>query len=69
VELDERNVQTVEVYFVVRNQIRIAPSGVVLGLDYSAVNMVLDMYVLKEDRKNVFDQVLLCFEIERERNE
>ena len=49
---------------------RIAPSGAVMGLDYNAVKIVLDLNdVSKEDRKDVFDQVLNCFEIERERNE
>ncbi len=49
---------------------RLAPSGIVLGLDYNAVKVVLDLYdIEKEDRKDVFEKVLECFVIERERNE
>ena len=70
VELDERNVQAVGIYFLVRNQMRIAPSGMVLGLDYNAVKIVMDIEGIElEDSKDIFDQVLKCFEIERELNE
>ena len=54
----------------VRNQMRIAPSGMVLGLDYNAVKVVMDIEsILPENYKDIFDQVLKCFEIERELNE
>jgi len=49
---------------------RIAPSGSVMGLDYNAINVVFDLNdIPKEDRKDIFNQVLNCFQIERERNE
>ena len=39
--------------------------GEVLGLDYNAVKFVMDLYGV-EDHRYVFEQLLYCFELERE---
>jgi len=42
----------------------------VLGLDYNAVKIIMDMNdISKENSRDVFEQVLQCFRIERELNE
>jgi len=41
--------------------------GDVIGLDYSAVLKVLDLYKV-EDTQKVFEDILLCWNIEQEIN-
>ena len=52
----------------VRNQVRIAPMGGVIGLDFAAVLETIKLYVPAEEVKDVFDYVRNCFEIEQEHN-
>ena len=39
--------------------------GEIIGLDYDAVRFVMELYNV-EDKRYVFEQVLECFEMERE---
>lgn len=42
-----------------------SPTGDILGIDYTAVNFILDIYNIS-NKKRVFEKVLICFETERE---
>jgi len=55
----------IKVYFLVRNQVRLAPMGDVIGLDYNAIKFVMDVYKISS-KQDIFEKVLQCFEIERE---
>ena len=63
----EVNNEVVDMYLRVRNQVRLSSMGDVIGLDYSAVLKVLDLYKV-EDTQKVFEDILLCWNIEQEIN-
>lgn len=50
----------------VRNQVRIGPSGDAVDLDHGAVLDDIKLYVEPEQVKEAFEFILLCFDIERE---
>lgn len=64
--LDEDNIEIWQVYLLTRNQIRVAPMGEVIGLDYAAVLNVVKLYVNVDEIKKTFEGVLECFRIEQE---
>lgn len=53
-------------YSLVRNQVRVAPMGEVIGLDHRAVLGDIELYVAADEVKKIFESVLECFCIERE---
>jgi len=55
----------IKVYFLVRSQVRLAPMGDIIGLDYNAIKFVMDMYKISS-KQYVFEKILQCFDIERE---
>lgn len=52
-------------YALVGNQVRVAPMGGIIGLDYTAVLNVFDLYSV-EDKRYMFENVLTCFRLEQE---
>jgi len=66
--LDERNVETYDIYLLVRNQVRLSPMGEIIGLDYNAVLNVIKLYIKDDNVKMIFENVLNCFQIEQEFN-
>lgn len=64
-ELDGCSVVLYNIYSLVRNQVRIAPMGGVIDLDYAAVLNVVKLYVAADEIKETFERVLECFNIER----
>jgi len=64
VELNEANVEAWKIYSLCRNQIRVAPMGEVIGLDYGAVLNVIELYT--DNVKKTFEQVLACYRLEEE---
>jgi len=64
--LDERNVEFYNIYSLVRNQIRVAPMGDVIGLDHTAVLNDIELYVTADKVKETFESVLMCFNTEQE---
>lgn len=66
VKLDEGNTEAVNIYFLVRDQIRVAPMGEVVGLDYGTVLDVIKLYAIDGDVKKIFEDVLTCHRIEQE---
>ena len=65
-ELDERNVIVYDIYALVRNQVRVSPMGDVIDLDHRAVLDDIKLYVAADDVKETFENILMCFNIERE---
>ena len=62
----EPGTETVEVwnlYLLCRNQVRVAPMGEVIGLDYGAVIELLKLY---RHGKQMFENIMFCWRIERE---
>jgi len=66
--LDEHNVETYNIYLLVRNQVRLSPMGEIIGLDHNAVLSDIELYAKDDDVKTVFEKVLNCFQIEQEFN-
>jgi len=66
--LDEHNVETYDIYLLVRNQVRLSPMGEIIGLDYNAVLNVIKLYIKDDNVKMIFENVLNCFQIEQEFN-
>jgi len=62
--LDVENVDIWEIYSLCRNQVRVAPMGEMIGLDYGVVLNVIELYTA--DVKRIFEGVLKCFYIEQE---
>ena len=52
-------------YLLVRDQIRLSGGGDVVGLDYTAVLSVLELYEIKNSKK-MFEDILIQFNTERE---
>lgn len=52
-------------YCRVAGQVRVAPMGGVIALDYGAVLRVIELYAMKNDIKKIFEGVVMCFRIER----
>jgi len=48
----------------VRNQVIMAPSGKIIGLNYGTALDVIKLYT--EDVKETFESILVCYEIEQE---
>jgi len=66
VELDLANVETMQLYRLVCGQMRVAPSGKVIGLDYDAVLKTIELYADGENVKKLFEDVRLCYRLEQE---
>ena len=66
VVLDEGNVKAWDIYSLVRNQVRVAPMGEIIGLDHNAVLGDIKLYVDANEIKKTFEGVLECFHIEQE---
>lgn len=66
--MDEHNVETYNIYLLVRNQVRLSPMGEIIGLDHNAVLSDIELYAKDDDVKTVFEKVLNCFQIEQEFN-
>lgn len=66
--MDEHNVETYDIYLLVRNQVRLSPMGEIIGLDYNAVLNVIKLYIKDDNVKMIFENVLNCFQIEQEFN-
>jgi len=65
VELDEENKEVMDLYLKVRNQVRLSPMGDIIGLDYNALNFIMDIYGI-ENKRDMFEKMLVCFAIDRE---
>jgi len=50
----------------VHDQVRVASSGDIIGLDYGAVLDVVKFYVADSDVKRIFENVIMCGQIEQE---
>lgn len=66
VGLDEENIEVWSIYSLVRSQVKVAPMGEIIGLDYAAVLGVIELYVAGNEIKRIFESVLMCFNIEQE---
>jgi len=66
--LDESNVETYNIYLLVRNQVRVSPMGEIISLDHKAVLDDIKLYAKDKDVKTIFENVLNCFQIEQEFN-
>jgi len=64
--LDEANTEVWDMYLLVRNQIKLAPMGEIIGLDYGAVLDTIKLYATNDDVKKLFEQMLCCHRIEEE---
>ena len=64
--MDEYNVEFYGIYSLVRNQVRVAPMGEVIDLDYAAVLGIIKLYVDADKAKETFENVVRCFNIEKE---
>lgn len=64
--LDESNVENWNIYLLVQNQIKVAPMGEIIGLDYAAVLNVIKLYVAADKVKKTFESILVCYNIEQE---
>lgn len=53
-------------YSLVGNQVRMAPMGEVIGLDYGAVLDTIKLYVTDGEVKKFFEGVLYCYQLEQE---
>ena len=54
-------------YSLVHNQVRVSPTGELLSLDYNAVSFIFELYAIEcSNRKELFEQVVTCFEIVKE---
>lgn len=53
-------------YSLCRNQVRIAPTGEVIGLDHGAVLGDIELYVVDDEVKQMFEAVLHCYQLEQE---
>ena len=63
VQLDESNELVFEVFIAVRSQTKVDELGNILGLDYAAIQTVLEIYEIpKEMQRVVFDKVVRCFQ-------
>jgi len=50
------NVEAIEIYGVVRNQLRVSGMGTPIDLDFAAVEFIMDLYEV-EDKKECFEKV------------
>lgn len=66
VELDEDNVEIWDIYSLVRGQLRLAPMGEVIGLDYKAVLDIVKLYFAADEVREIFESIIKCFQIEQE---
>jgi len=57
-----------QLYLLVRDQVRVTAMGDIIGLDHVAVKNVIDLYEV-ENKRLVFLGILKCFEIEQGLNE
>jgi len=64
--LDEHNIVFYDIYLLVRNQVKVTPMGEVIDLDHKAVLGDIELYVAADKVKKTFENVLMCFNIERE---
>jgi len=62
--LDETNDEIWKIYSLVRDQLRVASTGEVIGLDHGAVLGDIELYT--DNVKEMFESVLYCFQIEQE---
>ncbi len=53
-------------YLLVKDQVRVAPMGEIIGLDKGVVLSVIELYVDVDEIKKTFEGVLECFRIEQE---
>lgn len=49
----------------VRDQLLLSPMGDIIGLNHSSIHSLLDMHEV-ENKKWMFEQILLCDRIEQE---
>ena len=54
-------------YAILHSQVRVSAGGDIIGLDYSCVDFIFNLYGV-EERKQVFEKVLVCFNIAMELN-
>ena len=50
----------------VRGQVRVAPMGEIIDLDYVAVLDIIKLYFVVDKSREVFELVRECFQIEQE---
>lgn len=65
VDLFDANSMIIDLYSRVRDQVRVSPMGDIIALDYGAIIHVLDLLGI-EDKKEAFEGIQRCFQIERE---
>lgn len=61
--MDVENHKTWKLYILCRDQIRQTSMGDVMGLDHNAVIEILKLY---GEGRQMFEEILLCWSIERE---
>ena len=64
--LDEANIEVWNIYSLVRDQVRVAPMGEIIGLDHVGVLGDIKLYVAADKVKETFEQVLMCYQLEQE---
>lgn len=64
--MDIENHKTWKLYILCRDQIRLSSMGDVIGLDHNAVIRILELY---DEGQQMFEDILLCWEIEQELRE
>ena len=65
VALDKANMEVYGLYNLVRDQVRVAPMGGVIGLDHGAVLGVIKLYNT-DGVKSIFEGILMCHQVEQE---
>lgn len=65
-QLSDENFEIWNIYLLVRNQVKVTPTGDIIGLDHNAVLGDIKLYFAADEVKKVFESVLECFNIERE---